>query len=514
MKHFDVAIVGLGPVGCAAAILLAHAGMRVVVFERDREVYRLPRAVNMDGEVVRAFQRIGLGEELNALLQPVRPGESVAFTNSKREPIFSNAFTDFGRNGWQPGSFFDQPEVDAWLRARALEHAAVESYVGWQVSGFVEHPGRVELNADELDSDAKVDCSAAYVLACDGASSIFRNLLNINWNSLGYDHDWLVVDIEALTGNTLTTTTMQICDPDRISTYVCSKDPYRRWEFKLNPGETWEEMLEPERIRLLIEAFTPAGTYTIRRAAMYQFHAAVADEWRRSRILLAGDAAHQTPPFLGQGMNAGMRDVINLGWKIPLVLAGVADDALLDTYEEERKAHATDLVDWAVAIGKLMEHLAAVEAAERAGVEPPKPDEDRRASGYGQGRDQPPIRDGVVCLDQVSDSGSTGYLFSQPIVQTAGGDERRLDDLMGPGVCIVGRTEADLVHDAGSAEIIRKLGGGCLEGLTEVRGHFDRLFAHSRAAIVRPDRYVFGHTTADLTLDELISQLADAVTVR
>ena len=140
----------------------------------------------------------------------------------------------------------------------------------------------------------------------------------------------------------------------------------------------------------------PEGDYRIRRAAVYQFHAATADTWRVGNIFIAGDAAHQTPPFLGQGMNAGMRDVINLSWKFPLVLSGVAGDELLDTYQQERDAHAHELVDWAVAVGKLMEHLAEVERAEREGRQPPKPPETLQSSGYGQGREQPPIRAGAI----------------------------------------------------------------------------------------------------------------------
>ena len=132
-------------------------------------------------------------------------------------------------------------------------------------------------------------------------------------------------------------------------------------------------MLDPETIMSLIDPWTPRGTYEIRRAAVYQFHAATADQWRKGNIFIAGDAAHQTPPFLGQGMNIGMRDVINIAWKLPIVLQGLASDRLLDTYYGERNAHAHDFVDWAVAIGRLMEHLAEVERCQREGLPTPAP---------------------------------------------------------------------------------------------------------------------------------------------
>jgi 3-(3-hydroxy-phenyl)propionate hydroxylase len=213
--------------------------------------------------------------------------------------------------------------------------------------------------------------TARYLIGCDGAASFVRGQLNVGWHDLGYESDWLVVDVATRAGHTLTNDTLQVCDPDRLATYVCTKDPYRRWEFQLEDGETSEQMLERGKIRSLIDPWTPSDTYDIRRAAVYRFHAATADTWRRGNVFLAGDAAHQTPPFLGQGMNTGMRDVINLAWKLPMVIADLAADDLLDTYQAERNAHAQDLTDWAVAIGQLMEHLAAVERAERSGAHPP-----------------------------------------------------------------------------------------------------------------------------------------------
>jgi 2-polyprenyl-6-methoxyphenol hydroxylase-like FAD-dependent oxidoreductase len=508
VDRFDVAVLGLGPVGCMAALLLASRGLSVVAVERDQEVYRLPRAVNLDGEVVRAVQPLGLADELNALLQPVREGERVGFANSRREWLFGNDAKAFGANGWQPMNMFDQPELEGWLRARALAQPGVTAYVGHEATGFEDHGDGVTL---ELTGPEGVERLAArYLLACDGASSPTRKRLGIGWHDLGYNHDWLVVDIITRPGHRCGHTTLQVCDPDRITTYVCTKDPYRRWEFKLNEGETWEEMLEPERIAALIEAWTPAGTYEVRRAAMYQFHAATADRWRVGRVFIAGDAAHQTPPFLGQGMNAGLRDVINFAWKLPLVIQGVADDALLDSYQAERDAHAHDLVEWAVAIGRLMEHLAAVEAAERAGEAPPETPPQLKASGYGQGREQPPLRAGVFMTDQLDDSSPVGYLFAQPIVQGAQGTGR-LDELLGPGFAVVGRQDADLELSEDAKALLQRLGARCLslEGLKAVKGHFDRGFEQFPAMIVRPDRYVFGVVDAGLSLDDLVRALGE-----
>lgn len=506
---YDVAVIGMGPVGSTAAWLFAECGLSVVVFERDPEVYPLPRAVALDGEIVRGFQRIGYGEVVDALLQPIRPGDRAGFANSRREWLFGQDFAAFGSNGWAPLNMFHQPELDRFLRQRAIDHAGTTAWVGYEVESFEDAGGAVSIRAKAVDGDARVEVEADHLVACDGASSPVRRALGIPWRDLGYDHEWLVVDVIAHPGHTLTNDTVQVCDPDRLATYVCTKDPYRRWEFKLNEGETREEMLDPSRIEALIEPWTPRGTFEVIRSAVYQFHAATAETWRVGRVLLAGDAAHQTPPFLGQGMNAGMRDVINLSWKLPLVVRGRAKASLLDTYAAERQPHAEDLVEWAVVFGRLMEHLADVEAAERAGRPPPPEPAGHRAAGYGQGREAPPLRGGVLLLDQVSDEGSTGYLFSQPIVEDESGATFRLDERLGRDFSLVLREGAAAELDAETRARLDQIGVEVvrLDGLEARQGRFDRLFEHAEAAIVRPDRYVFGHTTDDLSVAGLVAAL-------
>jgi 3-(3-hydroxy-phenyl)propionate hydroxylase len=282
----------------------------------------------------------------------------------------------------------------------------------------------------------------------------------------------------------------------------------------MHDDETAEDMLKEEKIFSLIDPWTPRGTYEIRRAAVYQFHAATADRWQVGRVFIAGDAAHQTPPFLGQGMNAGMRDVVNLSWKLPLVIHGAAAEGLLETYFVERNGHAHDLVDWAVSIGRLMEHLAEQERCARAGEPVPEAPATLRSSGYGQGREQPPIRDGVVIAGQVSDSGATGYLFNQPIVRTPAGSECRLDELLGSGFALVSRAALPELSDR-SRKILDRIGAAVvsLAGLTVVRGRLDRLFENHEVAIVRPDRLVFGHTAPDMPVDRLVEALADKLMI-
>ena len=508
----DVVIIGLGPVGCLAAILLAKAGLSVAAVERDEDVYKLPRAVNLDGEIVRCLQPFGLAQSVADLLQPVRPGERAGFANAKREWMFGNELSDFGTNGWQSLNMFDQPELEGYLRDTAVGLDSVQAFIGYEATAPVAEAEQVSVAITR--GDEQLTLTGQYLLACDGAASLTRKSLNIGWQNLGYDHDWLVVDIITKPGHTLGVDTLQVCDPERISTYVCTKDPYRRWEFKLNDGETWEEMLKPEKIESLITPWTPAGTYEIRRAAMYQFHAATADTWQVGRIFLAGDAAHQTPPFLGQGMNMGMRDAINLSWKLAMVIKGDADAELLSAYESERKAHAHDLVEWAVSIGRLMEHFAAVAAAEAKGENPPDLDPSLLAAGYGQAREMPPLRTGVLLENQVADDSPTGYLLTQPIVSD-GEETFLLDERIGPGFALLTLSADTATIDEASAEILAQLDAPVLNlsDLSEVRGHFDHGLQNNDWLILRPDRYVFGHTTDDLDVNKLVQALAQKLNI-
>ncbi len=507
-QEYDIAIIGMGPVGACAAIHLAHAGMRVAVFEKNKNIYPLPRAVSIDGEIVRAFQGINRGEELAKILQTIRPDDRAGFADAQRNWLFGTKLSSDGPNGWPHNSQFYQPELDQYLRDTAQTYPDIDIFLGEEIQSWTQADERVDLKSSQ-----RTICSR-YAIACDGASSPTRKALEISWRDLGYSHDWLVVDAEVNSKNTLPNDVLQVCDPDRLHTFVATKDPFRRWEFRLNPGEKADDMMRDKTIHSLLSAWTPRASYEIRRKAVYQFHAAVAQKWRIGNIFLAGDAAHQMPPFIGQGMNTGLRDVLNLSWKLSLVIDGKADDSLLDTYEEERLPHAEDLVEWSVTFGNLMEHLAETEAAKRAGKEPPEAPKKQKSAGYGQGRHIPPLRSGLIRIDQVSNDGSTGYLMNQPKLRTKSGIECWLDNLIKDRFALLTSRTLDL--DRASLEIIERLNLKVLNvGDFEVlEGHFDKCLRHEDCLLARPDRYVYGHSTKEVSPNQLINDLGQSLRLK
>ncbi len=504
MSDFDVVIVGYGPIGSFAAILLGHAGLRVAVVERSTEIYQLPRAVGIDGEAMRALQRIGMADVVDAIVQQPREGDRIDFVDSKHREYFGLEFPSRGFNGWRDIAMFDQPELEGVLRKQVERSDRIETFLGHEVEALDQTADQVTVRCLELETGQVRELRAPFAIACDGASSFVREALGIEWQSLGYDRDWLVLDIVQNDKADLPLTSMQVCDPERLATYICVKDPNRRWEFQLVEGETREEMLRPEKIEELLRPWLPPEHYEIRRAAVYQFHAATAGSWQRGRVFLAGDAAHQTPPFLGQGLNAGFRDAVNLGWKIPLVHRGVCDLRLLETYGEERDAHACDLVQWAVAVGQLMETLAAREA----GDPDPHPDADQ-SSGYRQGRVVPPLRGGVLLESQINEVDVAGGLLRQPDVRGPDGRECRFDELIGGSFAVIARKDDALRLGPEARSVMKKLGASTLslEKVEVVEGELDSLFAEHEAVILRPDRYVFGVVDQQWTLDAALVEL-------
>ena len=407
-----VLVVGGGPVGVATAIDCTRRGFEVTVIERETEIHPMPRAIVMDDEIQRALILAG-ATDLDAVISPLDGAEFIDTSGTRIIGIDVPDGMVTGL-GYPPVVRYYQPELEQFLRRRATE-VGVRFRLGAEVDSVsqTDHGVSAGLRTGEvLDGD--------WLIAADGAASPIRKSLGVRFDSLGFDQDWLVVDVRLRdgAGADLPTLVQQICDPARPATFVPGHDRFRRWEFQLQSGETREEMTRPERVWELLAPWITEEQAGIVRAVVYRFHATVASAMRVGRILIAGDAAHQMPPFLGQGLCSGIRDAVNLSWKLQLVDRGLAGERLLDTYDQERRPHATGVVAHAVDMGRLIDRLAGRGE-----------DQEDLDAAYGGQRPFPHLEHGFLAGDHP--------LVGRQMPAITLADGRRFDDAAGDGFAIV-----------------------------------------------------------------------------
>ena len=503
-NDYQVVVVGFGPTGAVATSLLGKRGIRALAIDRLRAVYDKPRAIAMDHEILRLLDNLGVADRILPHVAPFPASQHFGAAGQliRRIDMVSEPYP----LGYTPTMVFTQPPVEAVLRDNAASHASVKVELGTGLVGLAQSGAGVRL---ELlgDDGGRRSVTADYVIACDGASSDVREQIGIALEDLVFDEPWLVVDVlvddEAL--GKLPQTAAQYCDPERPTTFIIGPRNHRRWEIMLLPGEDPQAAKRPERVWQLLSKWLTPDEATLWRAASYRFHALVAREWRRGRVFLAGDAAHQQPPFIGQGMCQGLRDSMNLVWKLDHVLCGHSSEALLDTYGEERGDHVRELTTRIKAIGQVICERDPQAARER----------DRRilAEGGGEARTitrqeiVPPLRKGLLAS---AGEPAEGTLFPQPRILGERGPVL-LDAVFGAGwrLCIDGRTAFELSdaarrlvdglkltslrigrQDAAAAAPAAASDRIAIELDGVMAGWFDR--HDCRAAIVRPDHYVFG----------------------
>ena len=508
-------MVGHGPTGAVAASLLGDSNIRTLAIDRQRDVYDKPRAIAIDHEILRLLDNLGAAERVLPYIAPFPASQHFGARGQliRRIDMVPEPYP----LGYTPSMVFTQPPVEAALRAHAAAYDSVEVELGTELIGFDQSPDHVTLHLRD-DRQATRSVTADYMIACDGASSGTRQALGIAFEDLVFDEPWLVVDLKVNSAalGKLPETAAQFCEPSRPTSFIIGPDNHRRFEIMLLPGEDPREMEEPDQVwRLLARWITPDDAM-LWRAASYRFHALVAQEWRRGRIFLAGDAAHQQPPFIGQGMCQCIRDVGNLVWKLDRVLKGHSGAGLLDTYGEERSEHVRQLTTRIMAIGHVICERDPVAAETR----------DARILGEGGGHPRtvtrqeivPPLQKGLLAFPLYP---AHGTLFPQPWIRTAAG-RRLLDSATGTGWRLVldERNALNLTADVTTNLIrlgmrlirVRPSDAAVQEGqefVVEEDGVLAAWFNRygCGAAIIRPDHYVFGVANESSALGKMLSGL-------
>lgn len=367
----DVAIAGYGPVGQTLAILLGQMGYTVAVFERWPALYPLPRAVFYDHEIRRIFLSMGLGEELEKVSQS---SGLYQWFNADWKVLVEIDWSAESISDGPFGYLFNQPSLEAALDRKAKSLGNVQIHQGWEATALTQDASGCDMVLNRIIrqdgkftlNDEQQSVRARYVIGADGANSFVRQSSGIEWQDLGFQEDWLVVDLQPKPGVKLDVPDIgQWCNPERPTTMVPGGPGYRRWEFMRLPHESIEDLQSIDKVWSLLSRWVTPDTADLVRHAVYQFRSRIAANWHRGRVMLAGDAAHVMPPFMGQGMCSGIRDAWNLSWRLDLLLRGLADDALLDSYTLERKPQIRAVIEASMAMGKIVCVSDPIKAAER-----------------------------------------------------------------------------------------------------------------------------------------------------
>lgn len=515
---YDIAVIGRGPIGLTMAMSAAQLGMRTVVIEKHRDLYGLPRAGHVDHEIMRLFQKFDVVDEV---LADCYPTTEYVWVNAHGETLLEFDWGEKSVSGYNSDYMQFQPVFETALGRELASAPTNTDLLGWQLVSFEEIDGGVRCTIARTETvpgshvpvltDETRTITARFMVACDGANSSVRQTLGIDRDDLGFNEKWLVIDARKKRDLDFEFDCGQICDPRRPTTVLPLGKRHRRWEWAVLPGEDPKSLMNDEAAwRLLGELGMGPDDLDIVRQLVYTFEARHAKEWRRGPIFLAGDAAHTTPPFMGQGMCSGMRDVVNLAWKMDLVRRGIAEDAILDTYEPERSPHTEDWTRISLEAGKVPCTLDPAEAEARDqkfrdGWLPPMPD-------------FPQLRHGIIARDE---TGAPRHLAGTLSLQRqieVDGKAVLADEVFGTGFTLlgVGCNPADGLNDAQKA-LLDRIGAkvvsvGDHAGATarEWDGAYAEWFANQGicAVLVRPDFYIYGAARVPGDIGALVDELA------
>ena len=514
----DVAIVGYGPVGMVCAALLAQRGLDVIVIERHPQRFGLPRAGHLDGETMRTFQQLGIAEAVELVARPMLEWGLVT---AEMEVLATVRLGESG-SGWKADYLSYQPEFEEIIDKRARQ-LGVRVEMGMTAIHLQQSVDAVQLTARATNSLERPQCkiNAAYVIGADGASSFVRSAIGVERRDLGFRAmDHLVLDFEHsdpdrdMPGLPEVYQVLDINRPTLAGRWSGSR--WSRWEFAAKEGES-RDYLESEEtcFSLLAKWGITRADGKINRRAVYSFESTLAAKWRNGRVILIGDAAHTMPPFMGQGMCTGVRDAVNIAWKIADVLSRKASDALLDTYEIERAPHARDMIDMSIAVGELV----LVTDPEKARLR-----DDMLRSGEPP---RPPLFPRLIAgIVRPPNAANSSEADGRPALQARVAMHGRVDRLDNqfphPGWRLVSRhpvpenlfdRRQHALMSALEIQIAHISRGPGTDHFIDIDGEYDLWFRKTglKAFLQRPDNYVFGTAKTIEELPALLDELATSL---
>ena len=483
-QQTDVIIVGFGPVSAVLALNLARKGHQVQIFERWTERYPLPRAICIDHEMRRMLLTLGLEQKLESIIQPC---EIYKWVNTDWKELITFDWARESISGGAEVNFIHQPSFEKLVENELKNYPNVDVRLGYEVLQIEQDAEQAKVVAKNIETDQTDTFSARFVVGADGANSIVRQSMDATWFDKGFQADWLVVDIipDENVRNNIPQHATQHCNPERPTTIapagIFEGKYLRRWEFMRLPHESVADLENEEKVWELLKPWVTPEQATLIRFKLYNFKSLISQKWRQNRVLIAGDAAHVMPPFMGQGMCAGFRDTLNLAWKISGVLKGQYKDEILDSYFVERSPHVNDVIELSMFLGKVICVPDPVEAQQRDqaffdGVVPPPPS-------------FPDLTQGILASNpQFNPQQIAGKLSPHSNLQ-CGATQKRLDDLIAGKFALLtlGQAPTASIPDLQVISLLDEQSKDVQQLISQFMQQHN-----IQAMLVRPDFYIFG----------------------
>ena len=497
---YDIIIVGFGPVGQLCSNLLNKYGLKIGVIESNLDIYSEPRAISIDDEGQRIISSLGLWGSFKDT-RSVPDFADLTFPNGKvvlRGPVTSTS------NGFPFVSTISQAELEKLLKTELNKSKNVDLILGHEVINFKEEAKLIDISIKNVKDNKFLKIRTKFLFACDGAESFVRNKLKIDLIDLKYNKEWLVVDIALQHSHVIENVIRYICDPERPTIFTTLSKNKLRLEFQLLAGENGTEIINENKHIRFISPLLRDKKYQIERVYIYRYRGNCAKELRQKNIFLLGDAAHQMPPFAGQGLSSGLRDASNLCWKLAHVINNQFDDEILDTYQIERTDEIKNSINSSIALGKLIDSLS-IAFKHNTPLEEAIPPEAREQAYGKKSLTEQSISKGLFS-SLVKDS-NIGKLI--PMVQLSNKiDNISIDDLLDSRFAVISSKDPKDLLNEDTVSLFKEIDAVFLNisKYNFLNSKFEELLDIGDL-ILRPDKLIYGLTSNEVTLQNLSNEL-------